>query len=180
MAAVEEIACGRRPPENWKTRIARPTAMSDSLVMRLSFFCFCFPLLPYSFLFSPYTLFFPPPPVTFPDLPSFSFCHREQRDSLLSLYMYIARVYTWRDSCPPFSSGGDDDDDDRETTKEYPALGRGNSFQWRVHKKKEKRRRARQRREKKSIGMGLVGWSMTNNNVYVLSLYIRVRNGDVR
>jgi len=42
---VEEIACGRRPPENWKTRIARPTAMSDSLVMRLSFFLYLFLLV---------------------------------------------------------------------------------------------------------------------------------------
>lgn len=60
-AAVEEIACGRRPPENWKTRIARPTAMSDSLVMRLSFFLFILPVLSPS-LFRIILFFFPHPP----------------------------------------------------------------------------------------------------------------------
>jgi predicted LPLAT superfamily acyltransferase len=67
MVVVEEIACGRRPPENWKTRIARPTAMSDSLVMRLSFL--------FSFSYrntSPYIIFFF---MSYPVYLLFSLCH---------------------------------------------------------------------------------------------------------
>lgn len=86
VVVVEEIACGRRPPENWKTRIARPTAMSDSLVMRLfslspptiailplTFFSF-FSLTPSALVF-----FLPPPPqpleVLFPYI--YTYIHRE-------------------------------------------------------------------------------------------------------
>lgn len=108
VVVVEEIACGRRPPENWKTRIARPTAMSDSLVMRLSFF------FSSSHRYtSPYILFL---------FPSYSVCHPFLLPPpLLPLEVLFPYIYTYmeRQLSTIFQRRRW-----RETTKGYPVWTR--------------------------------------------------------